>query len=146
MLNAGSHSSWRSQACSILQPVEYCRMFCKPTTSSCSLFQRRCSTTKDWLSNYGKRVDIRIGLVSTHHLDSTRSNGHPQQYVNMKQVFHLANQDQAALTRQLAEDSFKDSSSMTTISAMTLFFLPSTFICVCVCHPGSDHPLRFISI
>ncbi|KAM7191321.1 hypothetical protein V8F20_009376 [Naviculisporaceae sp. PSN 640] len=61
--------------------------------------QRRCEISRSWLLNYRDRTNIKINLV-----------------------FH-------ASTVQLAEDSFQDSSSVTTISVMTLFFLPGTFIC-----------------
>jgi hypothetical protein len=60
------------------------------------------------------------------------------------QLFHLANQAEsrdnkeiAALTARIAQQTQRDSASMITIAAVTMFFLPGTFVAV-RCLTGSS--------
>jgi len=69
----------------------------------------RTSVSKRWIVDYKDRVNIRIN-----------------------HVFHVSNQEQAMATAAIAQDTAKESSSMGTVAAVTLFFLPPTFVCVCV--------------
>ena len=48
------------------------------------------------------------------------------------QLFHLANQRTADDTAQIAVQTQRDSASMITIAAVTMLFLPGTFICTVV--------------
>jgi hypothetical protein len=91
-----------------------------------------CKHSKRWISNYKDRTNIRINLV----------NGTPDTrciklYANVRKAFHLSSQEDNKLnvqisnaTTAIARDAQRDSSSMITIAAVTMFFLPGTFICV----------------
>jgi len=68
----------------------------------------RTSVSKRWIVDYKDRVNIRIN-----------------------HVFHVSNQEQAMATAAIAQDAARESSSMGTVAAVTLFFLPPTFVCVC---------------
>lgn len=63
--------------------------------------------------------------------------------LHQTQVYNLVAQRDTRATHDLARDSAKiaeatlrDSSSMKTIAAMTLIFLPATFVCVRATHRG----------
>ncbi|KAK5652818.1 hypothetical protein OQA88_9484 [Cercophora sp. LCS_1] len=66
----------------------------------------RTSVSKRWIVAYKDRVNIRIN-----------------------HVFHVSNQEQARATAAIAQDAARESSSMGTVAAVTLFFLPPTFVC-----------------
>lgn len=68
----------------------------------------RTSVSKRWIVDYKDRVNIRIN-----------------------HAFHVSNQEQARATAAIAQDAARESSSMGTVAAVTLFFLPPTFVCVC---------------
>ena len=68
----------------------------------------RASVSKRWIVDYKDRVNIRIN-----------------------HVFHVSNQEQAMATAAIAQDAARESSSMGTVAAVTLFFLPPTFVFVC---------------
>ncbi|PTB70809.1 hypothetical protein BBK36DRAFT_1108044 [Trichoderma citrinoviride] len=61
-------------------------------------------------------------------------------------LYHLANQAESQSTRELAELARQDSAAMLTIAAVTLLFLPGTFIAVrTLTFPWTaKHPLRLI--
>lgn len=61
----------------------------------------RTSVSKRWIVDYKDRINIRIN-----------------------HVLHMA-------TAAIAQDAARESSSMGTVAAVTLFFLPATFVCVC---------------
>ncbi|KAF2469542.1 uncharacterized protein BDR25DRAFT_288446 [Lindgomyces ingoldianus] len=82
------------------------------TGESFEVLKSQCETFARWTSVYRDRTNIRINLL-----------------------FHLANQQEsrtslqiAASTAKVAEQTQRDSSSMITIAAVTMFFLPGTFI------------------
>ncbi|QDS73994.1 hypothetical protein FKW77_008635 [Venturia effusa] len=74
--------------------------------------ESRCHVYARWILNYRDRTNIRINLL-----------------------FHLSNQIEArtqreiaALSARIAEQTQRDSSSMITIAAVTMLFLPGTFV------------------
>jgi len=69
----------------------------------------RTSVSKQWIVTYKDRVNILIN-----------------------HVFHISSQEQARATAAIAQDAAKDSLAMGTVAAVTLFFLPPTFVCVCL--------------
>jgi hypothetical protein len=66
----------------------------------------RTNVSKRWIVDYKDRVNIRIN-----------------------HVFHVSNQEQAMATAAIARDAARESSSMGTVAAVTLFFLPPMFVC-----------------
>ncbi|KZM26397.1 hypothetical protein ST47_g2476 [Ascochyta rabiei] len=66
----------------------------------------QCDICVRWTQAYHDRTQTRINLL-----------------------FHLANQRTAADTAKIAEQTQRDSASMITIAAVTMLFLPGTFIC-----------------
>ncbi|KAF8998399.1 hypothetical protein BDQ17DRAFT_1362203 [Cyathus striatus] len=73
----------------------------------------RIQMALNWLKNFQKRLDIRINLA-----------------FNLRaQKDSQTNLKIAKLTTEIAVDAQRDSSSMITIAAVTMFFLPGTFIC-----------------
>lgn len=95
-------------------------LFGRESSSLCSVHQAnhisyllsRCRTSKRWISNYKDRANIRINLA--FHLST--------------QVDNDLNLQISKATTALAKDAQRDSSSMITIAAVTMFFLPGTFI------------------
>ena len=88
------------------------------TRESIAFLLSRIRWWKRWVANYNARTSIRINLF-----------------------FNLANQrdshtnlDIANTSKKIAEETQKDSSSMITIAAVTMFFLPGTFISVSSAH------------
>jgi hypothetical protein len=88
-----------------------------------------CDNCTRWTSVYGERTNIRINLVRDSLVFSCSLT------LYMK-LFHLAAQGEsrtstqiAASTAKVAEQTQRDSASMITIAAVTMFFLPGTFIC-----------------
>ena len=85
-----------------------------PNTESMEFLLSRNRIWKRWVANYIARTTIRIDLF-----------------------FNIANQndnriniDIASTSKRIAEEAKKDSSSMITIAAMTMLFLPGTFVSV----------------
>ncbi|KAH4817025.1 hypothetical protein HBI55_040160 [Parastagonospora nodorum] len=79
---------------------------------SFDLFSSQCDVFVRWARTYHERTNLRINLL-----------------------FHLANQREsrtsteiASLTAKVAEQTQRDSASMITIAAMTMLFLPGTFV------------------
>ncbi|KAH6616704.1 hypothetical protein C7974DRAFT_416821 [Boeremia exigua] len=66
----------------------------------------QCDVCVRWTQVYLDRTQLRINML-----------------------FHLANQQTAADTARIAEQTQRDSASMITIAAVTMLFLPGTFIC-----------------
>ncbi|KAJ8107400.1 hypothetical protein OPT61_g8894 [Boeremia exigua] len=66
----------------------------------------QCGVCVRWAQSYHDRTQVRINML-----------------------FHLANQRTATDTARIAEQTQRDSASMITIAAVTMFFLPGTFIC-----------------
>lgn len=90
----------------------------------------KCNVFKRWTANYRDRTNIRINLVGRD-----RSPG--QQMLIDSQIFHLSSQmdnrtnvEIGKLTSKIAKETQRDSSSMITIAAVTMFFLPGTFVSV----------------
>ncbi len=85
------------------------------TEPSLSLIISRAQFWRRWVSTYTRRTNIRMNLF-----------------------FNLANQgdsriniDIARTSKAIAEETKRDSSSMITIAAVTMLFLPGTFVSVC---------------
>ncbi|KAF3034854.1 hypothetical protein E8E11_004446 [Didymella keratinophila] len=76
---------------------------------SFEVLMSQCDICVRWTEVYYERIQTRIGLL-----------------------FHLANQRTAADTARIAEQTQRDSASMITIAAVTLVFLPGTFVCTIV--------------
>lgn len=83
-------------------------------TESISFLLARIRVWRRWIANYNARTKIRIDLF-----------------------FNLANQSDnhtnlkiAEISKSIAEETRKDSSSMITIAAVTIIFLPATFVSV----------------
>ena len=89
-------------------------------TSQIAYLISRCKHSKRWITNYKDRANIRINLA--FHLST--------------QVDNELNLQISKATTALARDAQRDSASMITIAAVTMFFLPGTFISV------SFHSLR----
>lgn len=84
------------------------------TADSITFLASRTRIWRRWVANYNTRTKIRIDLF-----------------------FNLANQNDsrnnieiAALTKDIAQETRKDSSSMITIAVLTMLFLPGTFLSV----------------
>lgn len=90
---------------------------------SMELLLARDHIWKRWLANYNTRTKIRIDLF--FNLASQKDNRINIEIANTsKQI--------AADTQRVAEEARKDSSSMITIAAVTMLFLPGTFVSVCL--------------
>lgn len=94
------------------------------TKESIAFLLSRVHMWKRWVANYNVRTNIRINLF-----------------------FNLANQsdshtnlDIANTSKKIAEETQKDSSSMITIAAVTMFFLPGTFVSVSLAHDDYSTP------
>ena len=84
------------------------------TEESLSFIKSRARFWRRWTSNYISRTNIRINL-----------------YFNLaSQGDNRTNLDIAKTSRAIAEETRNDSSSMITIAAVTMFFLPGTFVSV----------------
>ena len=88
--------------------------FTMPNYEAVEYLLSRTRVWKRWVGNYTTRTQIQINLF-----------------------FNLANQSDnrinieiAKTSKQIAEATLKDSSSMITIAAMTMLFLPGTFVSV----------------
>ena len=84
------------------------------TVESIAYLASKLRIWRRWVANYNKRTQIRIDLF-----------------------YNLANQNDnrnnieiARLTKDIAQESRKDSSSMITIAVLTMLFLPGTFVSV----------------
>ncbi|KAF8963527.1 hypothetical protein BDZ97DRAFT_1820355 [Flammula alnicola] len=75
---------------------------------------------KRWVGNYSDRTGIRINLI----------------FNLSTQADNRTNLDIAKLTSKIAVSSQRDSSSMITMAAVTMFFLPGTFVSVSLHLPG----------
>jgi hypothetical protein len=102
------------------------------TGESLDVLRAQCENYVRWITVYGERTNIRINLVSIT-LPLLASSAYTNQ---IPQLFHLANQREsrtntqiATLTAKVAEQTQRDSSSMITIAAVTMLFLPGTFVC-----------------
>ncbi len=94
-----------------------------PNQQSMELLLARDHIWKRWLANYNTRTKIRIDLF--FNLASQKDNRINIEIANTsKQI--------AADTQRVAEEARKDSSSMITIAAVTMLFLPGTFVSVCL--------------
>ena len=111
----------------ILATHQQCRADCldcdEPATNlnSMEFLLSRNRIWKRWVANYVTRTTIRIDLF-----------------------FNIANQndnriniDIARTSKRIAEEAKRDSSSMITIAAMTMLFLPGTFVSVSAPVPNS---------
>ena len=92
-----------------------------PNLESMEFLLSRNRIWKRWVANYTTRTTIRIDLF-----------------------FNIANQndnriniDIASTSKRIAEEAKRDSSSMITIAAMTMLFLPGTFVSVSTPLPNS---------
>ena len=92
-----------------------------PTLCHMEFILSRNRIWKRWVANYITRTSIRIDLF-----------------------FNIANQndnhiniDIASTSKRIAEEAKRDSSSMITIAAMTMLFLPGTFVSVSTLLLGS---------
>lgn len=92
-----------------------------PNLESMEFLLSRNRIWKRWVANYTTRTTIRIDLF-----------------------FNIANQndnriniDIASTSKRIAEEAKRDSSSMITIAAMTMLFLPGTFVSVSTLLPNS---------
>jgi hypothetical protein len=89
----------------------------------------QCDTCIRWTNVYHDRTSLRINLVSIFITQSGMVTDPP------RQLFHLANQREsktntqiATSTAEVARQTQRDSASMITIAAVTMLFLPGTFI------------------
>jgi hypothetical protein len=87
----------------------------------------RTRVSKRWIMDYENRVNIRI-----NHVGSSLPFAHWKPAYADAKVFHVSNQEQSMATAAIAQDAAKESSSMGTVAAVTLFFLPATFVCVSI--------------
>lgn len=85
-----------------------------PANASVAFVLSRTRIWKRWVADYNARTNIRINLF-----------------------FNLANQadirtniEIASISKRIAEETRNDSSSMITIAAVTMFFLPGSFVAV----------------
>lgn len=90
------------------------RAFAASTKESLSFIMSRNRVWRRWTSNYTTRTNIRINLF--FNLASQGDN--------------RTNLDIASSSKAIAEETRQDSSSMITIAAVTMFFLPGTFVSV----------------
>lgn len=84
------------------------------TKDSLSFIMSRIRVWRRWTSNYTTRTNIRINLF--FNLASQNDN--------------RTNLDIASSSKTIAEETRQDSSSMITIAAVTMVFLPATFVSV----------------
>ncbi|KAF8188035.1 hypothetical protein BJ912DRAFT_408681 [Pholiota molesta] len=96
-------------------------------TDALGLLTSRATMLMTWATNYNERTKIRINM-----------------FFNLTtQGDSRTNLDIARLTTKIAVASQKDSSSMITIAAVTMFFLPGSFVCAVFSmvffdsHPGT---------
>lgn len=85
-----------------------------PTTESISFLLSRMQTYRRRVANYNMRTSIRINMFS--HLAT--------------QADSKVNLQIASTSQKIAEESRRDSLSMITIAAVTMTFLPGTFVTV----------------
>ncbi|KAF8990074.1 hypothetical protein BDQ17DRAFT_1333684 [Cyathus striatus] len=83
------------------------------TLESLEQLQRRIQTMLNWTRNFRRRLDIRINL----------------EFNRRAQLDSQTNLKIEKLTTDIAVDAQRDSASMITIAAVTMFFLPGTFVC-----------------
>lgn len=84
------------------------------TMESFTYLLSRNQVWKRWSANYNARTKIRIDLFFNL---ASQGDSH-------------TNLEIASISKKIAEETRKDSSSMITIAAVTMLFLPGTFICV----------------
>ncbi|KAF9697213.1 hypothetical protein EKO04_004933 [Ascochyta lentis] len=86
---------------------------------------------KDWIwdrtADAGESFDVLISQCDICVRWTQVYHDRTQTRINL--LFHLANQRTAADTAKIAEQTQRDSASMITIAAVTMLFLPGTFIC-----------------
>lgn len=92
------------------------------------VLKSQCDNHHRWTTVYRERTNIRINLVRS-------SVQYTRVYTYTKQLFHLSAQLEsrtstkiADLSARIAEQTQRDSASMITMAAVTMFFLPGTFI------------------
>lgn len=78
-----------------------------------------------WLLSYKARKDIAMNLVSTHKCMPDRSPFHEAQCL---QVYNLVTQQDAVTSTAIACAAKADGNSMKVIAALTMVFLPGTFL------------------
>ncbi|RYP22955.1 hypothetical protein DL765_001413 [Monosporascus sp. GIB2] len=82
------------------------------TNESFEALESRCNIYRRWILNYKERTNIRINLF--FHIASQRE--------------FRTNTQIATSTAKVAEQTQRDSASMITIAAVTMIFLPGTFV------------------
>ena len=86
-----------------------------PTIDSLQFLLSRTNTWKRWVANYNTRTTIRINM-----------------FFNLAtQADSKTNLQIASTSKMIAAEPRKDSLSMITIAAVTMTFLPGTFVTVC---------------
>ena len=90
--------------------------------------ESQCDICVRWTQVYHDRTQTRIGLVSF----PPDGPGRGMLRLTNIQLFHLANQRTADDTAKIAVQTQRDSASMITIAAVTMLFLPGTFVCTIV--------------
>lgn len=85
-----------------------------PASESIAFVVSRTRIWKRWVVDYNARTNIRINL-----------------FFNLaNQADNKTNLEIASTSKKIAEETRKDSSSMITIAAVTMFFLPGSFVAV----------------
>ncbi|KAL9122343.1 MAG: hypothetical protein Q9187_001096 [Circinaria calcarea] len=83
-----------------------------PAIENLEFLSSRCRIWKRWIANYGERTQLMMNLF----------------FSIASQMDNRNNLDIANLTSKIAIETKRDSSSMITIAAVTMIFLPGTFI------------------
>lgn len=92
-----------------------------PAIENLEFLSSRCRALKRWAANYEERTQLMIQLF----------------FSIASQMDNRNNLDIANLTSKIAIETKRDSSSMITIAAVTMIFLPGTFISVSYLHTTS---------
>lgn len=100
------------------------------TTESIAYLASRTQTWRRWVANWSVRTKIRIDLF--FNLASQNDN--------------RTNLEIASTSKDIAEKTRNDSSSMITIAALTMLFLPGTFVSVRVPPPPADFILWMLGL
>ncbi|KAF6757879.1 hypothetical protein DFP72DRAFT_889255 [Ephemerocybe angulata] len=114
--------SARAQPYSAVAQSSSGRRYKTSTIDSILFLRSRTQIWHRWVRNWRERTNIRINLF--FNLTAQRDSG--------------TNSNIAVATADIAEETRKDSSSMITIAALTLIFLPGTFIATLLGMPFFD--------
>lgn len=114
--------SARAQPYSAVAQSSSGRRYKTSTLDSILFLRSRTQIWHRWVRNWRERTNIRINLF--FNLTAQRDSG--------------TNSNIAVATADIAEETRKDSSSMITIAALTLIFLPGTFIATLLGMPFFD--------